>query len=50
MGRPIRELKLPGNLPEWFRIMPDDAMLGYKEISSLLLCDAVNSAKMEASG
>ncbi len=39
MGAPIKELKLPEKFPEWFALMPEDAMLGYRELSSLLLCD-----------
>lgn len=39
MGRPIKELRLPEELPEWFKIMPEDALLGYRELSNLLLCD-----------
>lgn len=39
MGAPIKGLRLPEKLPEWFSIMPDDAMLGYRELSGLLLCD-----------
>lgn len=50
MGAPIKELKLPEKLPEWFAIMPDDAMLGYNEIGSLLSCDRSTVRKWRQAG
>lgn len=50
MGAPIKELKLPEKLPEWFAIMPDDAMLGYNEIGSLLSCDRSTVRKWKQAG
>lgn len=50
MGRPSKELKLPEKLPEWFAIMPDDAMLGYNEIGSLLSCDRSTVQKWKQAG
>lgn len=39
MGAPIKELKLPEKLPEWFALMPEDAMLNSTDIGHLLGVD-----------
>ncbi len=36
MGAPIKELKLPEKLPEWFVIMPGDATLTVSDLTRLL--------------
>lgn len=36
MGRPSKDLKLPEKLPEWFALMPEDAMLNSADIGRLL--------------
>ncbi len=39
MGRPSKDLKLPEKLPEWFALMPEDAMLNSADIGRLLGVD-----------
>ncbi len=50
MGGPSKDLKLPEKLPEWFALMPEDAMLGYNEIGSLLSCDRSTVSNRKRAG
>ena len=49
MGRPIKELRLPEKLPEWFKIMPDDATLSSLDLGHLLgVCRKTVVGRVEA--